>query len=79
MGWKPLMFMTNVSVSGSVVISRRARRRAVGLITSDYRKDQSDPAWADDPGMKEWRDFMAATSRTASWATTTTPMPMASA
>jgi branched-chain amino acid transport system substrate-binding protein len=30
----------------------------VGLITSDYRKDQSDPAWANDPGMNEWRGFM---------------------
>jgi branched-chain amino acid transport system substrate-binding protein len=30
----------------------------VGVITSDYRKDQSDPAWANDPGMNEWRGFM---------------------
>ena len=54
------MFMTNVSVSGSASSSSRpGKEKAVGLITSDYRKDQSDPAWADDPGMKEWRDFMA--------------------
>ena len=59
LGWKPLMFMSNVSVSGSVVIEPAGKEKAVGLITSDYRKDQSDPSWNDDPGMKEWRDFMA--------------------
>ena len=59
LNWKPMMFMSNVSVSGSVVIEPVGKEKAIGLITSDYRKDQSDPSWADDPGMKEWRDFMA--------------------
>ncbi|NOG70712.1 ABC transporter substrate-binding protein [Roseicella sp. DB1501] len=59
LNWKPMMFMSNVSVSGSVVIEPAGKEKAIGLITSDYRKDQSDPSWADDPGMKEWRDFMA--------------------
>ncbi|SDB72649.1 ABC transporter substrate-binding protein [Belnapia rosea] len=57
-GWKPMMFMTNVSVSGSIVMQPAGPEKGIGLITSDYRKDQSDPAWSDDPGMNEWRDFM---------------------
>ena len=57
-GWRPLMFMTNVSVSVGVVMQPAGVERGVGLITSDYRKDQSDPAWADDAGMNEWRGFM---------------------
>jgi branched-chain amino acid transport system substrate-binding protein len=57
-GWKPMMFMTNVSVSGSIVMQPAGAEKGIGLITSDYRKDQSDPAWADDAGMNEWRDFM---------------------
>jgi branched-chain amino acid transport system substrate-binding protein len=58
-GWKPaLMFMSNVSISGAVVMQPAGPEKGIGLITSDYRKDQSDPAWADDPGMNEWRDFM---------------------
>ncbi|MCO6416495.1 ABC transporter substrate-binding protein [Siccirubricoccus sp. KC 17139] len=57
-GWKPMMFMTNVSVSVGTVMQPAGLEKGVGLLTSDYRKDQSDPAWADDPGMKEWRDFM---------------------
>jgi len=58
MGWKPMMFMSNVSVSASVVIEPAGSEKAIGLITSDYRKDQSDPSWANDPGMNEWRAFM---------------------
>jgi branched-chain amino acid transport system substrate-binding protein len=58
MGWKPMFFMTNVSISASVVIQPAGPEKAVGLITSDFRKDQSDPAWANDPGMNEWREFM---------------------
>jgi branched-chain amino acid transport system substrate-binding protein len=30
----------------------------VGLITSLYYKDPSDPQWKDDPAMKEWLAFM---------------------
>jgi branched-chain amino acid transport system substrate-binding protein len=59
LGWKPMMFMTNVSVSAGAVMQPAGPEKGVGLITSDYRKDQSDPAWANDPGMAEWRAFMA--------------------
>jgi branched-chain amino acid transport system substrate-binding protein len=57
-GWRPMMFMTNVSVSVGVVMEPAGRERGIGLITSDFRKDQSDAAWANDPGMNEWRGFM---------------------
>ena len=32
--------------------------KGVGVITSNYGKDATDPAWANDPGMNEWRAFM---------------------
>ena len=53
-----MFFMTNVSISGSVVMQPAGPEKGVGVITSDYRKDQGDPAWANDPGMNEWREFM---------------------
>uniref|UniRef100_UPI0011F1B8A6 ABC transporter substrate-binding protein n=1 Tax=Siccirubricoccus phaeus TaxID=2595053 RepID=UPI0011F1B8A6 len=58
LGWKPMMFMTNVSVSVGTVMQPAGAEKGIGLLTSDYRKDQSDPAWVNDPGMNEWRDFM---------------------
>jgi branched-chain amino acid transport system substrate-binding protein len=58
MGWKPMFFMTNVSISASVVMQPAGPEKGIGLITSDFRKDQGDPAWANDAGMNEWREFM---------------------
>jgi branched-chain amino acid transport system substrate-binding protein len=57
-GWKPMTFVTNVSVSSAAVMVPAGADRTIGAITSDFRKDQMDPAWADDPGMNEWRGFM---------------------
>ena len=57
-GWKPMFFMTNVSISVGSVIQPAGPEKAVGIITSAYLKDATDPAWKDDPGMKEWRAFM---------------------
>ncbi|MDI3308135.1 MAG: ABC transporter substrate-binding protein, partial [Acetobacteraceae bacterium] len=58
LGWKPLFFMTNVSISVGSVMEPAGPEKGVGIITSAYLKDPTDPAWKDDPGMKEWRDFM---------------------
>jgi branched-chain amino acid transport system substrate-binding protein len=58
MGWRPMFFMTNVSISSSVVMTPAGPEKGVGIITSDFRKDQTDPAWANDAGMNEWRAFM---------------------
>ena len=58
-GWKPLFFMTNVSVSVAQVVKPAGEEKAVGVITAAYLKDPTDPVWNDDPVMKEWRAFMA--------------------
>jgi branched-chain amino acid transport system substrate-binding protein len=57
-GWRPMFFMTNVSISAAVVMTPAGPEKGIGVITSDFRKDQGDPAWANDPGMNEWRGFM---------------------
>ncbi len=58
-GWKPLHFMTNVSISVGAVLSPAGPEKAVGMITGAYLKDPTDPHWKDDAGMNEWRGFMA--------------------
>lgn len=58
-GWKPLFILSNTSVSVAAVIKPAGVEKAVGIISSYYVKDPTDPAWSDDPGMKEWRTFMA--------------------
>jgi branched-chain amino acid transport system substrate-binding protein len=32
--------------------------KAVGILTGNFVKDPTDPAWNNDPGMEEWRSFM---------------------
>ncbi len=59
LGWKPLHFMTNVSISVGSVITPAGAENATGLISAAYLKDPTDVTWKDDPGMNQWRTFMA--------------------
>jgi branched-chain amino acid transport system substrate-binding protein len=59
LGWKPLHFMTNVSISVGSVITPAGPENATGMISAAYLKDPTDPTWKDDPGMNQWRAFMA--------------------
>jgi branched-chain amino acid transport system substrate-binding protein len=57
-GWRPTTYLANISSSAATVMIPAGAEKGVGIITSDFRKDQTDPAWAEDPGMNEWRAFM---------------------
>lgn len=59
LGWKPMFFMTNVSSSVGTVMNPAGPENGIGIITTGYLKDPTDPAWKNDAGMKEWRGFMA--------------------
>src|SRR6195952_1037603 len=59
LGWKPLHFMTNVSISVGSVITPAGPENARGMISAAYLKDPTDPTWKDDPGMRPGRSFMA--------------------
>ena len=58
LGWKPMMFMSNVSIWLTSVIQPAGPEKAVGLLSSAYYKDPNDPSVADDPGILAWRGFM---------------------
>jgi branched-chain amino acid transport system substrate-binding protein len=58
LGWKPMFFMTNVAISVGTVMVPAGPENSVGVISTNYLKDSTDPRWADDAGMKQWRDFM---------------------
>ncbi|MBI5130124.1 MAG: ABC transporter substrate-binding protein [Rhodopseudomonas palustris] len=59
LGWKPMHFVTSGAASVASTITPVGAERAEGLITSTYVKDPADPAWADDPGIKDYIAFMA--------------------
>jgi ABC-type branched-subunit amino acid transport system substrate-binding protein len=57
-GWKPVHFLNNVSASVGSVIKPAGYPNAQDIISAAYLKDVSDPQWANDPGMKQFLDFM---------------------
>jgi len=57
-GWKPLHFLNNVSVSLATVLQPAGLEKSVGLISTAYLKDPTDPEWANDPAIKKWEGFM---------------------
>ena len=57
-GWKPLVIISNVSASISGVLEPAGRDNSIGVVSSQYLKDATDPALNDDPGYKEWLAFM---------------------
>jgi branched-chain amino acid transport system substrate-binding protein len=59
LNWHPTFFLTNVSISVGSVMQPAGPENAIGIITTGYMKDPTDPAFKDDPGMNEWRAFMA--------------------
>src|SRR6266446_6949222 len=58
-GWKPLHILNNVSASVGSVIKPAGYENSQGIISAAYLKDVSDPQWDNDPGMKQFLDFLA--------------------
>jgi branched-chain amino acid transport system substrate-binding protein len=56
--WKPLHILNNVSASLGTVIKPAGFENSQGIISAAYLKDVTDPQWANDPGMKQFLDFM---------------------
>src|SRR6202043_1652603 len=57
--WRPLHLLNNVSYSVGSVIKPAGFENAQGIISAAYIKDVSDPQWDNDPGMKQYLDFLA--------------------
>ena len=58
LNWKPLHFLSNVSISVGGVMEPAGIEKGTDIISAAYLKDPTDPSWAKDPGMTEWRGFM---------------------
>ena len=57
-GWKPVHYLNQVSASVGSVLKPAGLDNALGLISMQYTKDPTDPAWANDPVMKEYFAFL---------------------
>jgi ABC-type branched-subunit amino acid transport system substrate-binding protein len=59
LSWKPMQIIANVSASTANVMKPAGVDFAQGVISATYAKDSTDPQWNDDPGMKEYKAFLA--------------------
>ena len=57
-GWRPMTFLANVAVWISTVMQPAGLEASTGIISTAYVKDPDDPAWRDDAGVRQWREFM---------------------
>jgi branched-chain amino acid transport system substrate-binding protein len=55
-GWKPLQFLNNVSTSVSSVLKPAGFEKAVGIVSTYYLKDPTDPQWRN---TKPYNDYLA--------------------
>ncbi|MSQ63782.1 MAG: branched-chain amino acid ABC transporter substrate-binding protein [Betaproteobacteria bacterium] len=57
-GWKPVHYLNNVSIGVGSVLKPAGLEKSIGLITTSYLKDPTDPQWKDDAAMIGWTAFM---------------------
>jgi len=56
--WKPLLFIPYSATSVSAVMQPAGLQKSVGVISSAYVKDPSDPQWGGDAATRDWRAWM---------------------
>jgi branched-chain amino acid transport system substrate-binding protein len=57
-GWKPMHFLTNTAASVKLTMEPAGVEKGVGVISSGYVKDPTDPQWHDTLEYKEWLAWM---------------------
>ncbi len=58
LGWKPVHFLANVSVSVGAVLQPAGFENAKDIVSTGYLKEPGDLTWKDDEGTKRWSAFM---------------------
>ncbi|HZQ00877.1 MAG TPA: ABC transporter substrate-binding protein [Reyranella sp.] len=56
--WKPVQYLTNVSVSVAAVMKPAGFENCQGIITASYLMDATDKQWDNNEEMKTWRAWM---------------------
>jgi ABC-type branched-subunit amino acid transport system substrate-binding protein len=57
-GWRPLHLLNSISTSVSSVLEPAGLDKSVGLVSLSYSKDPTDPHFAGDAAVREWRAWM---------------------
>jgi branched-chain amino acid transport system substrate-binding protein len=57
-GWRPVHLLSYASAAVAAVMKPAGVEKGIGIISSTYFKDPTDPRWAQDPDYLEWVAFM---------------------
>jgi len=57
-GWKPLQIIVSPAASVGGVLRPAGLEKSVGIVSAAFVKDPTDKSWSNDPGYKEWLDWM---------------------
>jgi branched-chain amino acid transport system substrate-binding protein len=57
-GWKPLQLLSSISANIGTVLRPAGVEASKDIVSAFYLKEPSDPHWANDPAMVEYRDWM---------------------
>jgi len=58
LGWKPLHIVNTVAASVASVLIPAGLDKSVGLVSTNWFKDPTDPQWKDDSATKDWLAWM---------------------
>ncbi len=58
-GWKPVQYLLYGSSSVASTLTPAGLDKSAGLISAQLGKDVTDKQWDNDPGMRDYRTFMA--------------------
>lgn len=56
--WHPVFVLDNASASVANALKPAGLQNALGVISTSFLKDASDPIWKNDPAMQAWGSFM---------------------
>lgn len=59
LAWKPVHIIASVVASIETVIKPAGLDASQNVITATYVRDGADPQWSNDPGVKQFNDFLA--------------------
>ena len=65
-GWKPVIYLNNVSSSVASTMKPAGFDNVQGVITAQYLMDPTDKQWDTDPNMKSWVEWMKKSNAGAS-------------
>jgi branched-chain amino acid transport system substrate-binding protein len=56
--WHPVFLLNDEAAAMGTALGPAGIEKSIGVISASFLKDPSDPAWKDDPAIRDWRSFM---------------------